>query len=364
MDYLREHFGATGAAWIEGGGILLLAILAGAVVGTLVHRLLAAGARRSAATWDDALIPELRWPLKVVPAVVAGWLALPVLPLLPHAAHLVSAGLNVVTTLVVIWLAWRFIDVARATLATRPWAAERPATLSLVSMGARLSKLLVVIFAAITALAALGVPVASLVAGLGIGGLAVALAAQKTLANLFGAISIGVDRPFREGDYVKVGDIEGTVEAIGLRSTRIRTLARTVVAIPNGDLADTRTESFALRDRFQFMTTIGVEYGTREATLRGIVEALRAMLQGHPQVWPERVRIHFAGFAASSLDLRIQAWFLVADFDEFLAMRQDVLFKIMEIVEGAGADFAFPTQTIHLAGASAATAASTSATAG
>lgn len=103
------------------------------------------------------------------------------------------------------------------------------------------------------------------VAGLGIGGLAVALAAQKTLANLFGAISIGVDRPFREGDYIKVGEVEGTVEAIGLRSTRLRTLDRTVVSIPNGDLADTRAETFGLRDRFQFMTTIGVEYGTRAA---------------------------------------------------------------------------------------------------
>ena len=349
MQELNERLGERGAAWLVGGGVLVAAMIVGWVIGVIVHRALAAAARRSEATWDDALVVRLRRPLAVVPAVIAGWLAVPALPLNAPARSITSAGLNLLTTLVVIWLAFRVVDAALATLATRAWARERPATRSLLSMGARITKLLIVVFAVITALAALGVPVASLVAGLGIGGLAVALAAQKTIANLFGALSIGVDRPFREGDMVKVGDVEGTVEAIGLRSTRIRTAARTVVTIPNADLADTRSESFAACDRFQFATTIGLEYGTSAATLRAVVDQLDAHLRAMPKVWPERVRVRFVGLGASSLDIRVQCWFVTGDWDEFLVLRQDALLAIMEIVERAGCAFAFPTQTLHVA---------------
>ncbi|MBK9036304.1 MAG: mechanosensitive ion channel family protein [Myxococcales bacterium] len=358
MTYLSERLGERGAAWVEGGGVLVLAILIGWLIGALVHRALAAGARRSAATWDDALVPRLRRPLAVMPAVLAGWVALPALPLMPAAARVATTGLNVLTTLVVIWLAFRFVDLARATLSARSWAIDQPATLSLLAMAARITKLLVVVLAVITGLAALGVPVASLVAGLGIGGLAVALAAQKTIANLFGALSIGADRPFREGDYIRVGDAEGTVEAIGLRSTRIRSPGRTLITIPNADLADTKSESLAACDRYMMATTLGVVYGTSEATLRGLRDQIEAHLRAQPKIWPTKVRVVLVGFGASSIDLRIQAWFLAADWDEFLVLRQDALFAIMGLVEAAGTSFAFPTQTIHVAGASVARTAS------
>lgn len=356
MQELNERLGERGAAWVIGGGVLVLAMLLGWIVGVLVHRALAAAARRSEATWDDALVPRLRRPLTIVPAVMAGWLAMPALPLAPAAARIAATGLNVLTTLVVIWMAFRFVDVARLTLSNRSWAKDRPATLSLLAMGARIAKLLIVVFAVITALAALGVPVASLVAGLGIGGLAVALAAQKTIANLFGALSIGVDRPFREGDVVKVGEVEGTVEAIGLRSTRIRTAARTLVTIPNADLADTRSESFAACDRYQFATTIGLVYDTTPATLRALIAAIEARLRAMPTVWTEKLRVQLVGFGASSLDVRIQAWFVTSDWDEFLVLRQEALFAIMELCEAAGVAMAFPTRTVHVVAPPAANA--------
>lgn len=349
MQELNERLGERGAAWVVGVGVLVLAMVVGWIIGVLLHRAVAAAARRSEATWDDALVPRLRRPLTIVPAVLAGWLALPALPLTPAAARITATGLNVLTTLVVIWMAFRFVDVARLTLSNRSWAKDRPATLSLLAMGARIAKLMIVVFAVITALAALGVPVASLVAGLGIGGLAVALAAQKTIANLFGALSIGVDRPFREGDVVKVGEVEGTVEAIGLRSTRIRTAARTLVTIPNADLADTRSESFTACDRYLFATTIGVVYGTPPATLRALLDQLEARLRAMPKLWTEKLRVRFVGFGASSLDIRIQAWFVTGDWDEFLVLRQDALFAIMELCDAAGVAFAFPTQTVHVA---------------
>jgi len=151
------------------------------------------------------------------------------------------------------------------------------------------------VIAGIVALAQLGVSVASLVAGLGIGGLAVALGAQKTLENLFGTLSIGVDQPMREGDFVKLYDFLGTVEQIGLRSTRIRTLDRTIVTIPNGELANQRIESYTARDRLRLATTIGVVYQTTSQQMRAILGELEAILRRHPKIWPDGLAVEVQG---------------------------------------------------------------------
>jgi MscS family membrane protein len=188
-----------------------------------------------------------------------------------------------------------------------------------------------------------------LLAGLGIGGLAVALAAQKTVENLFGAISIGVDQPFREGDFVKIEDFVGTVEAIGLRSTRIRTLDRTLITLPNSKLAEMRLESFAVRDRIRLVCQLGLVYETRAPQLRQIVTDIERCLRTHPKIWPEAVVVRFVGFGASSLNIDVMAWFLTTDWNEFQTIRQNLFLEFMAIVENAGSAFAFPTQTVHVA---------------
>lgn len=349
MEQLLERVGIAPSAWTTGVAVMAVAVTVGWIVGTVVHRGLAMAARTSAATWDDELVPRLRRPIKIVAAVVAGWIALPALPLTSAAARVASAILNVGTTAVVIWLAFRFIDVGVGTLLARGWAADRPSARSLLALGGRIAKLAIVVIALITALAAMGVPVASLVAGLGIGGLAVALAAQKTLANLFGALSIGADRPFREGDQVKVGDVEGKVEAIGLRSTRIRTAARTVVTIPNAELADTRTESFAACDRFLVAAVLNLVYGTRAEQVRELLTSLEADLRALPKVWPESVNVRFTALTAVGLEVRVQVWLVSDDPDEYPVLRQDVLFAILAAIDRAGATLAYPTQTVHVA---------------
>lgn len=348
MEQLLERVGIEPTAWTTGVAVVTIAVLLGWLAGVIVHRILVVAARRSPVAWDDAVVARVRWPLAIVSAVVAGWMALPSLSLSSQAARTASTILNLGTTAVVIWLAFRAIDVGVAAALGRGWAAERPSARSLLALGARIAKLAIVIVAIITALAALGVPVASLVAGLGIGGLAVALAAQKTLANLFGALSIGADRPFREGDQIKVGDIEGTVEAIGLRSTRIRTLARTIVTIPNAELADTRTESFAVRDRYLALAVLTLAYGTSAAQVRTLATELEAALRALPQVWPETVTIRLTGLVAAGLEVRVQVWFECADPAEFPPLRQDALLTVLATVERLGVELAYPTQTVRL----------------
>jgi MscS family membrane protein len=217
----------------------------------------------------------------------------------------------------------------------------------LIPLGRRVVKVLVVAMAAIAILSELGYPVASLVAGLGIGGLALALAAQKTVENLFGAFSIGVDQPFREGDFVKIEDFVGTVEAVGLRSTQFRTLDRTLITIPNGRLADMRVESFAARDRIRLFCVLGLVYSTTPAQMRAILAELERLLRAHEKIWPDSLTVRFREFAASSLDIEIMAWFQTQDWNEFLAIRQELFLGFMDLVERAGSSFAFPTRTIH-----------------
>jgi MscS family membrane protein len=153
----------------------------------------------------------------------------------------------------------------------------------------------------------------------------------------------------REGDFVKLYDFVGTVEQIGLRSTRIRTLDRTVVTIPNGELANQRIESFTVRDRLRLATTIGLVYSTTSAQMRAILGELEAILRRHPKIWPDMVVVRFKELAASSLDIEIMAWFQTADWGEFQGFRQDVLLEFMAAIERHGSSIAFPTRTVHVA---------------
>jgi MscS family membrane protein len=332
--------------------VVVLATVAGFVVGrvliAIVRPAIANAARRSATEWDDALVNALATPVSVLLAVQGVRLSLPWLPIDARAGRIVDAIVAFLTVAVALWMAFRCVDLVVALASRRPWATERPASRSLLAIAGRLAKGTVVVLAAIILLAHLGVSVASLVAGLGIGGLALALAAQKTVENLFGTVSIGVDQPLREGDFVRVGEVLGTVEAIGLRSTRIRTLDRTLITLPNGQLADQLVESYTARDRIRLACTVGLVYSTTAAQLRGVLAGLEEVLRSHPSIWPDTIIVKLQGFGASSLDIEVMAWFQTSDWGTFQGIRQDVLIQFMEVVEANGSAFAFPTRTLHL----------------
>jgi MscS family membrane protein len=217
-----------------------------------------------------------------------------------------------------------------------------------VPLVGRIVKALVIIIMGIAVLSAMGYPVASLIAGLGVGGLAVALAAQKTVENLFGSLSIAVDQPFRPGDFVKVEDFVGTVETVGLRSTRIRTLDRTVITLPNGKLADMRLETFATRDRMRLHAVLGLVYGTTAEQVRKVMRGIEDVLRAHPKIWPEALPVRFRALGAYALEIEVMCWFQTPDWNEFTLIRSEILLSFMDVVEKAGTAFAFPTQTLHV----------------
>ncbi len=336
---------------------VVLAIVVGATAaGIVITRVLSAIwtriARRTRATWDDEVASRLGAPVSALIAVQLFRAALSWVELEPGQVAMLADLVATVTVACVIWATFRFIDLARDTLARRSWAVNNPASRSLLALATRFTKAAVLAMGSLVALSQLGVSVASLIAGLGIGGLVLALAAQKTVENVFGAVSIGIDQPMREGDFVHVYDFVGTVEQIGLRSTRIRTLDRTIITVPNGDLANQRIESYTVRDRIRLACTVGLEYRTTTAQMRTVLAALEAILRRHPKIWPDSVVVRFVKLGESSLDIDIMAWFQTGDWNEFQTIRQAVLLDFMEAIEAAGTSIAFPTRTLMIQPAS------------
>jgi MscS family membrane protein len=194
----------------------------------------------------------------------------------------------------------------------------------------------------------LGLPLYSVVAGLGIGGLAVALAIRPTLENLIGGIVLYLDQPVRVGDFCNFGDKTGTVEAIGVRSTKLRALDRTLITVPNAALADMQLINWAKCDRMLINATIGLRYETENDQLRHVLVKFREMLHAHPKIHSDTVRVRFAGFGQFSLDIGVRIYALTQDFNEYHAIREDVLLRMSEIVKKSGSSFAFPSQTLYM----------------
>ncbi len=244
------------------------------------------------------------------------------------------------------WALLRSVSVAGDEIAEADWAAERHNIRSITGVGVRLGKVVVAALALMVALSQLGYPVTTVVAGLGIGGVALALAAQKTVENLFGSVSILADQPFGVGDTIRVDSIEGAVESIGLRSTRIRTVERTLIIIPNGKLADMRIESLGPRDRIRFATKLSVSRDATVAQLETIIEAVHAKLVAHSAVYQNDVQVRLGGLGESSFDIDVAAPIETTNANEFAKIREELLFACVRVVSDAGATLALPARRI------------------
>ena len=197
---------------------------------------------------------------------------------------------------------------------------------------------------------AIGLPIMSVVAGLGIGGLAVALALRPTLENLVGGVMLYIDRPVRVGDFCSFGDQTGTVEEIGIRSTKLRALDRTVIAVPNAQLADMQIVNWAECDQMLINETIGIRYETTPDQLRFLLSQIRSMLHAHPRINSDTVRVRFTGYGESALNINMRVYTATREWNDFFAIREDVFLRIYDLVKEAGADFAFLADPLHAAG--------------
>jgi MscS family membrane protein len=334
--------------WIGLGLAIPVLWLVTYLVSVLVRGVVSRLAARTTTTWDDLLIEQLRAPFRLWVAALAAGPLLALLDLNARVAGFVTAVTRVMVLLALFWAMLRAIRLVQGRMENIAWAAgHTQQARTLAPLVGNFLRVTLVIIAVLVALSQFGYPVGTLLAGLGIGGIAVALAAQKTVEHLFGSVSLAADRAFRVGDWVRAGATEGAVERIGLRSTSFRTNDRTVVRVPNGRLADERIETFGERDRILLRTDLDLTYGTTTDQVESIRAAIHDALATHPKIWPEAVRVHVVAFTDSAIRINVMAWFLTADYAEFLEIRHAMLLHFMRIIEQKGSSFAFPSRTIY-----------------
>ncbi|MDJ1493010.1 mechanosensitive ion channel family protein [Cytophagaceae bacterium DM2B3-1] len=255
---------------------------------------------------------------------------------------------TVIGMVAVILLLWRVTVVFTQFSERRIARRGNMAAVSAVLFLSRVAKTAIVAFGLIAILYTLGFDVTTGLAALGIGGIALALGAQKTVENFVGSVALIVDQPIRVGDFCKVGETVGTVEQIGMRSTRIRTLDRTIVTIPNGEFSSQRIENYAHRDRFWFHPVIALHFQTTPDQIRYILTELDAVLKAYPTIDKESARIRFVGIGSQALNLEIFAYVLAKDYNAFLVDQESLLLQIIDTVRASGSSLAFPTQALYV----------------
>jgi MscS family membrane protein len=269
------------------------------------------------------------------------------LPLLQRHYYFQLASVALIIGLT--WISWRVVQWSLRRVRNRALAHGHVGTGSLILLGERIIKAVIFIAGTLAVFGSLGFDMKTALAGLGIGGLAIGFGAQQTIANLFGGVSVLGDEVIRVGDVCRFGDRSGVVEDIGLRSTRVRTDERTLLAIPNGTVATINVENLSRRDKILFSTKLGLRSDSKADHVRFVLAETRRLLYSHPKVESNSVRVRLIDISGSSLSVEIFSYILTRDYNEYAAVKEDLLLRMLDIVEDSGGSLALPAQTLYIA---------------
>ena len=334
-----------------GAALLLLSLFSRKLVRGFFRRAVARRSLRRKAQWAADLVELLPAPAGLVVQVLL-WAAAARLLELPRdpvdIRGLAEGGLLVAAAVAIAWALFRLLDVI-SRHAMR--AAERSATRlddQLVPLLRKTVKVILAIVIAVSVLDKLDVSVTSLVASLSVGGLALALAAKDTIANVFGSLVVFTDQPFQIGDWVDVDGVEGIVEEIGIRTTRIRRFDQAVATVANQCFTGTTIVNHSRRTVRRIRFEVGLAYATSPDEMEAFVEGVRRMLASMPELDPERGVAYFTAYAPSSLTVFVQAFSLSADYGDYMAAQERVLLGVLRLAREQGLEIAFPTRTVYL----------------
>jgi MscS family membrane protein len=293
--------------------------------------------------WRSVSGPAWLLVATLIHRTLAGYLGMPLLQ-----RHYYIQATTVAIIIGANWILWRVIRWFLQRVRNRALARGLGGTSSLIALGERIVKAAVFVMAVFSIFGVLGFNMSAALAGLGIGGIAIGFGAQQTIANLFGGVSVLGDEVIRVGDICKFGDRTGTVEDIGLRSTRVRTEERTLLAIPNGTVATINVENLSRRDKILFKTVLGLHSATTSDHVRYVLSEIRSVVEKHPKIETKTVRVRLAELAAGSINVELVCYVLTRDFNEFAEVRESLLLHIMGFVEDSGTNLASPSQTLYL----------------
>jgi len=345
-----DFFGVAPWQLIAAIGLVLIGILtwlgARVVVIGQTRRLM----RRAHIAWGDALLGRVSSPVGVLVGSLVVSALLPVVRLPNGLLSAAMTSLRLLSAVALVWISFGLVDLLSAWLQQRAAQTETKLDDQLIPLLQRALRLFVIAVGAVFILQNLNFDVAGLVAGLGIGGLAFALAAKDTIANLFGSATIFTSKPFQIGDDIQIGDTVGTVETVGFRSTRIRTYYNSLVTIPNSMVADSVVDNLGARSRRRLRCTLGLTYDTPAEKLQAFVEGVRAIILANEATDKEKFDVAFNEFGDSSLNIVVNAHFMVSSWSDELWHRHHLMLELLRLAQGLGVEFAFPTRSLHLAG--------------
>ena len=347
----KSFIGITLEAWVTALGILIIAWIIKKIFGVIYDKVLHSFTAKTKNDYDALIVSSLQKPAEFLIFIGGLYLALETLQLPVKPVDLQSLSLAVVKVLVTVAITWAMFNlVSILDLIMKKWAERSEATLddNLASIVRKCLRGLIVFLAILMAIQNLGYSISGLLASLGIGGIAIAMAAKDSIANVFGSLMIIFDRPFKAGDWIVAGDIEGTIEEVGFRSTKIRTFAKTQITVPNNIIANMGIDNFSRMPKRRIKLSVGITYNTTSEQMRGVVEKIRALLKSHPAIDQEFFLVNFTDFGASSLDIMVYCFTSTTVWGEYLDARQDLCLKIMDIIEEMGLEIAFPSQTLYL----------------
>ncbi len=331
---------------------ILIVIVTGVVVGRIFTAVAATAIDHAIARRfhqiDKALLTATINPASVLLMVIlwghgAVWLGLP-----PVFLKIYFDGIVLVAVVAFSLMAYRIIDVASAVAERKTAATDSRLDDLLVPLIRKSLKVLVVAIGLVTVAGSVGIEVAGLLAGLGLGGLAFALAAQDTVSNLFGSVTVLFDRPFQVGDWMKIGSTEGSVEEVGFRSTRIRTFYNSLITLPNSNLINASVDNLGARRYRRWSTRLGIAYDTPPERVDAFCEGIRTLIERHPHTRKDYYHVYFNEFGAASLEILLYVFFVTPDWATELRERHRLATDILRLAHELRVEFAFPTQTLYL----------------
>ncbi|MDG1899320.1 MAG: mechanosensitive ion channel family protein [Phycisphaerales bacterium] len=348
-DWMLERFVFLAIwQWIGLGLVILVGIVIDTLTRFIARRAFRSVNNRIEAGPDDDAIRRASRSIGIVAGTLT-WLLLINLLELPIAGlAILQPAAQFAFVLALLWAGWRGIDLLADLIGARVAASENKLDDILVPMVRKTAKVLLVTFGLLNVAPILGLNLGPLLAAVGIGSFGFAFAFKNSLENLFGSVTVILDRPFLVGDWVVIDGVEGTVEDVGLRSTKVRTFYNSLVSIPNSNLITKQVDNYGARKYRRWSTKVGILYGTPPARIDAFCEGIRELVRQHPYTRKDYYQVWLNGFADSALEVLVYVFWEAPDWQTELRERHRLMLDIMRIADELGIDFAFPTRTLHV----------------
>ncbi len=297
---------------------------------------------------DDQIFYLLQRPIAFGMVILGFNVAFSFLTFSESFAAMISNTLSTLTIALIAWVLYRIANLFQRSdeLMSKRFKTDNGITLAKLLL--TIIKAIILIFAGMNILSTWGINITGFVASLGLVGMAFALAAKDTASNFFGSMVIFTDQPFKVGDWIKTPEVEGTIEHIGIRSTKVRTFARALVSVPNGNIANSAILNWSEMNKRRIKMTLGLTYGTTAAQMRQILKEMRELLQNDDEIDQQTIYIHFTEFQDSALGIFCYFFTKTTNWGEYMQVRERINLELMEIVEQNGAAFAFPSQSLYV----------------